>query len=123
MVQMTHCAKYFHLSVPHLEDVAQVIDVSQNEIQIRKLAGSPEELDAAAGQARDRRGVAVPLHDAGGLRIPRLIAPRHKFRGDPSAANLVFDAELALTAGADYGDAGMVLRHIGGDRGVTAEAS
>ena len=48
-------SEYF--AVAKLEDLVQIIDMRQDEIQVVELPGSPQEIDAAAGQACVRRGV------------------------------------------------------------------
>jgi hypothetical protein len=42
---------HFHLSFPNFEDLAPIVDMSQNEVQVPELARPAQEVDAATVQA------------------------------------------------------------------------
>ena len=56
-----------HLSVPNLEDVAQIIDVGQNELQVSQLTRPPKEIDAPTAQTCAGRRIAPSLDHLGSL--------------------------------------------------------
>jgi hypothetical protein len=39
---------HLHLSIPNLENIAQVVDMGQNEVHVPELIRAPEKVDAAA---------------------------------------------------------------------------
>jgi len=109
-------ANHAHFSVPHLEDLIQIVDVRQDEIEVANLAASPQEFDAAAAQTRARRRV-TPARDhlvceCGAGHIPC----SDELSGNPRAANLILFAKLALGTRANQSDSIVILCEMTGKR-------
>jgi hypothetical protein len=95
--------------------------MSQNEIQVPKLTGPPQEIDAAAAKARAGRSVAPTADNVRGLQAPGPMSSAHQSRGNPGATDLVFFPELTLASGAYDGNASVTLRQVSGKNGVVAK--
>ena len=68
---------HFHLSVPNFEDLAPIVDMSQNEVQVPELAGPAQEIDAAAVKTRTRLCTVPAADDFSGLAGGRHVASTH----------------------------------------------
>jgi hypothetical protein len=93
--------QHSYFSVPYFEDLLEVVDVGQDKIQIVKLTGSLQKVDAAAAETGSRGSVAPPIHDLGGLGVSGRISAAHQTGGDPGAADLIFFAKFTPASGAD----------------------
>jgi hypothetical protein len=114
---------YLYLSIQNFEDLATVVDVSQNEVQVSELTRPSQEIDTAAAKACTRRR-AVPAADYfGGLTARGQMPSTHQSRGNPCAANLVFFPEFTLAAGAYHGYPRVTLCQIARKNGVIAKGS
>ena len=91
---------HLYLSFLNFEDLAPVVDMSHNEVQVPELAGPAQEIHATAAKACTRRRVVPTVDYFGCLPAGGQMASTHQSRGNPCAANLVFFAEFTLATGA-----------------------
>ena len=97
--------------------------MSQNEVQVPKLTGAPQEIDAAAAKTRTGRSVAPTANNVSGLPAPGPMSSAHQRDGNPRATDLVFFPEFTLASGAYDGNARVTLCEISGENGVIAKRS
>jgi hypothetical protein len=112
-----------HLSVPNFENLPTIVDMSQNEVQVPKLTGPPQEIDAAAAKTRTRRRVAPTADNVSRLPARGPMSSAHQRGGNPRATDLVFFPELTLASGAYDGNAPVTLCEVSGENGVIAKGS
>jgi len=97
--------------------------MSQNEVQVPKLTGAPQEIDAAAAKTRTGRSVAPTANNVSGLPAPGPMSSAHQRAGNPRATDLVFFPEFTLASGAYDGDTRVALCQVSGENGVIAKGS
>jgi hypothetical protein len=114
---------HLYLSFLNFEDLAPVVDMSHNEVQVPELAGPAQEIDAAASKACTWRRVVPTVDYFGGLPAGGPVASIHQASGNPCAADLVFFAEFTLATGAQDGYPIVTLCQIARENGVIAKGS
>ena len=112
---------YLYLSVQNFENLPTVVDMSQNEVQVPKLTGPPQEIDAAAAKTGTGRSVSPTADNVRGLPARGPVSSAHQSSGNPRAADLVFFPELTLASGAYDGNASVTLCQVSGENGVIAK--
>jgi hypothetical protein len=95
--------------------------MSQNEVQVPKLTGPPQEIDAAAAKTGTGRSVSPTADNVRGLPARGPVSSAHQSSGNPRAADLVFFPELTLASGAYDGNASVTLCQVSGENGVIAK--
>jgi len=114
---------HLHLTVLNCENVAQIVDMLEDEIEVSELARASEKIHAVAAPAGLGRRVAPSANEVRGLFVLGRVPLPHQACGNPCAADLIFFPKLSLAPGSDHCDAGVARAEISTESGVTPKTT